>query len=240
MFRFPSSMLTVAALLAVVPAEAAEVSPLLIEFEAAQGPSSNEAIRVRSTEAEPKALEIRIYERLFDEAGRQQLESRDDEFLVFPAQAVLAPESTQVFRFQYLGDVPSASRNFYFNVRQIPISLNQDASRVDVIVEFAASVNLLPQEGKAEVGIVSATESLSDEGVRELVFVAQNSGNRHLYLSSREIEVLKPDGTTETLDGQAMKTRIGDTLVPALGKREFRLPLEESAPRGEWRVRIKE
>lgn len=238
MFRYLGAVLLSILLLPGESARAAEVLPLLIEFEAGQQQSSVQAIRVRSTEPDAMAIEIKVIERIFDDEGIQRLEARDDEFLIFPSQVILEPLATQVFRFQYLGDLPAASRNFYFNVRQIPINLSEQMSQVNVVVEFAASVNLLPPAGTSEVTIISAVESMGEDGNREIVFLAANAGNLHTYLSGSEIQITRPDGSVERIDGQEMKRRFGDTLVPALGKREFRFTVEDDAPRGEWGLRL--
>jgi fimbrial chaperone protein len=233
---FAAMAMGIVAFATLVPAMASEVTPLLIEINDQTRSSSRNAIRVRSTEDSRRAIEIKVFERIFDANGEQTFRPADDQFLILPPQALLEPAAVQVFRFQYLGPSVQQSRNFYFNVRQMPVDLAADRSQISVIVEFAASVNVGPMTGEPDLAVSHSAPQQTEAGPR-LVMMVENRGPRHAYLSQKGLRVTTPAGTVVNYTGEELKSLIGDTLVPAGGKRRFEMVVEAATP-GTWQVAI--
>jgi len=239
LFRIAIASVSAATLwLTATLAGAIEVSPLLIEIILGRTPSSETAIRVESTERETVAIEISVFERLFDDNGEESLVPADDEFIIFPPQALLEPEQVQVFRFNYLGEPSIRSRNFYFNVAQIPVNLNATGNRVDVIVEFAASVNVSSPDTSPDSSIVAMTqqEPASPDEPAYLLVTIRNDGERHDYMSRQNFRLIDPAGQQRPVSGGEFRSNVGDTLVPAGGVRTFNYSLPENAAPGAWRL----
>lgn len=91
-----------------------------------------------------------MYRGAISEDGKLSLEPADDEFLVFPPQVVLEPESQQVFRIQYVGGPLAQSEVFYASVSQIPVQLDLTESRIQVLMRFNVLVNVVPRNSAAQ------------------------------------------------------------------------------------------
>jgi P pilus assembly chaperone PapD len=223
-------------LIAVPEAHSAEVSPLLIEASQEDG-TIDGAIRVQSTEDDPVAIELTVFERTFDADGNQQLIPADDEFLFVPPQALLQPDAVQVVRFRYLGPVLDNSRNFYVRVAQIPVELQEGQSGVEVVVQFDVSLNIQVSDAQPRYSVVSA-QAVNSEDANELRFVVGNAAANYGFLSRSSMEIVSPSGEVTRLSGPEIRSAVGDTLVPARGQRSFSIAMEDPLEEGDWHVAI--
>ncbi len=80
-----------------------EVKPLIHDLESV-GRRTTSTIVVTDPSYQPLLTEITVNQRVFDDAGVQELVSADDDLLVFPPLASIAPGATQSIRIQWLGD----------------------------------------------------------------------------------------------------------------------------------------
>src|SRR3546814_18237806 len=86
---------------------------------------------------------------LISEAGELELTPADEQFLVFPPQRIVPPQSQQVFRVQYIGEPELAtSEIYYMQIRQIPVDIAAGQSQVQIVVNFNVLVNVI-QIGRA-------------------------------------------------------------------------------------------
>src|SRR3546814_15213250 len=92
----------VALVFAPVAAEAARVSPMIVEVKPA-GRGSVARIELTNPGQTVFPLEVQLFRAVISAAGALELTPADEQFLVFPPQRKVPPHPPQVFRFQYNG-----------------------------------------------------------------------------------------------------------------------------------------
>ena len=150
-----------AAILACAPSGAAAqssvgVEPLLLEV----NPGTAAAMRMRNNGEAPTTVEVRVFERIIDENGVQTRREADDDFLVFPPQAVVPGESLQVFRLQPLLPALQESRSYFVSIRQVPVALptvtDSEGATIRLLFAFDSAVHVVPPGTEAAPLLVSA------------------------------------------------------------------------------------
>jgi fimbrial chaperone protein len=233
-------------------AQSIGVEPLFLEV----APNESSALRVRNSSPGPVTVEIEVEERMVDENGVQTRKPADDDFLLFPPQAVVQPSSLQVFRMQPIAADPTRSKSYFVTVRQVPVKLPNEESgvRLRVVFAFDSAVHVVPRNTRSEAVLVSAapsrmeievpTEEFKTESngaqtrivkkveVPAVEFVVRNDGSRYYYLQN-----LQFDGTfTDATKGQIklpdwsqndILKAIRVSLVTPGATRKFKLPLAE-------------
>jgi fimbrial chaperone protein len=235
-------------------AQSIGVEPLFLEVR----PNQSSALRVRNASAIPVTVEIEVVERTVDPNGVQTRTPADDDFLLFPPQAVVQPSSTQVFRMQPLGTDANQSKSYFVTVRQVPVKLPDiegGGARLNVVFAFDAAVHVVPGSARPEPIVTGASPSkmeievpteefITDANgaqtrvvkkveVPAVEFTMRNDGNKYFYLQS-----LQFNGTfTDAQKGQIklpewsqsdILKAIRVTLVTPGSTRIFKLPLAET------------
>jgi len=201
------------AALAVSPFKAAQaqslaVEPLFIETQ----PGQSAAVRVRNSSSVRQTVEVSIAERVANEAGDVVRVPADDDFVLFPPQGVIEPNSVQVFRAQPINPTLDRSRSYYLTVRQIPVDLEMSATngaQLQVVFAFDVAMHTVPRGADAKASIVSAAATTAnvsavalddparspDPAVRSkepridvpgVDVTLRNDGNKYLYLHHYE------------------------------------------------------
>jgi fimbrial chaperone protein len=235
-------------------AQSIGVEPLFLEV----APTESSALRVRNSSANTVTVEIEVAERMVDENGVQTRKPADDEFLLFPPQAVVEPSSLQVFRMQPIGADPTQSKSYFVTVRQVPVKLPDTeggGARLRVVFAFDSAVHVVPKGAKPEPVLVTAapsrmeieipTEEFKTESngsqtrimkkveVPAAEFTMRNDGNKYYYL-----QYLQFSGSfTDEQKGQVklpdwtqddILKAIRVSLVTPGSTRKFKLPLAET------------
>ena len=92
--------------------------------------SASDTVVVRNTTSERIAIEVFVERRNFDQDGAQSLERTEDDILVFPPLANIAPGASQAFRVQFIGDPPVGNDKGYFvTILRLPIDLEAAAEK---------------------------------------------------------------------------------------------------------------
>jgi len=89
-------------LILITSAQAMSVSPMSLRLN--PNSSASDTVVVRNTTSERIAIEVFVERRNFDQDGAQSLERTEDDILVFPPLANIAPGASQAFRVQFIGD----------------------------------------------------------------------------------------------------------------------------------------
>lgn len=177
--------------------EAARVAPMIVEVQ----PSGRGAIaRVELTNPDARTfpVEAQMMRGEISDTGELTLTPADDDFLVFPAQAVVQPNSQQVFRVQYVGDPAlDHSELYYLAIRQVPVDMSVAQNQVQVVVNFNVLVNVIPDGAVANPEMVSAHPATRNDAAGIEVQIA-NRGNRYFNAGTLEWRIV---GTGA--DGQA-------------------------------------
>lgn len=204
--------LLVAQLSGAVRAQSISVEPLFIEI----SPGQSAAIRVRNNSDRAQTVELNMSERAVSEGGEASRTDAEDEFVVLPPQAVIQPNSVQVFRIQPLAPDPRQSHSFYATARQVPVALTPQpggGAFLQVVFAFDVAIHVVPRGAQGMPELVSAaltttTVSIVDandpnrspdpsvrarEPRREVPgaeIVLRNTGNKYLYLHQLGFEII--------------------------------------------------
>lgn len=166
-------------------------------------------------------VEFEIVERFINEDGSEDYTSADDQFLIFPPQALINPGETQSIRIQWVDQAPVTSRSFTLFAKEIEVDLTEkDEPMLQTLFRMGASIHVAPSLSEPDVSITAFSEST--EGAH---LTLENSGNRFIYLNDVE---LKFDSKTYT--GNELANIAGRTLLTPSGKRTIVIPDEKGRP----------
>ncbi|MDA9556722.1 fimbria/pilus periplasmic chaperone [Vibrio sp.] len=156
----------------------------MIQTMAPSGVASSSVYRVDNTSDFPLPIEVNVLSRTVDEQGNEVLTESDD-FLILPAQTIIAPNRTQAFRVKYLGqqDIDS-STSYRIVFDQLPVSDSRDSSGVDTVFSFGTLVFVEPKNSQVRLEVANSEQSI------ELL----NSGNKVLELNNTQFVVESDNG----------------------------------------------
>lgn len=204
-------------------AKAFSVSPTHIELTSV-GREGRSQIVVRNTNSVPLPIEVTIDKFKLDENGRRRNVRAGDDFLVFPAQALIAPGGTQVFRLQWVGEPMLAeSQSYIVNMSQIPVRMPRGRSGLQVAVSFGALVNVKPPRSFAKLDLVS-TEIVTDRSGRRFPMVTVSNPSHVHALFTKSTVRLSGNGWDLTLPPGELEQKVGIGLVQPGSRRKFVLP----------------
>lgn len=203
-------------------AEAYEVGPIRLVLVPNQGQRSA-SISINNTDATPLRVEIKALRRLVAEDGTQTFKPADDDFVIFPPQAEVAPGKSQSIRFQYIGPpVSDLSAAYVIQVVQLPV-VDPAFSGVRFTYNFGVAVYLDPPRAKEKLELVSAERTAT--GLRLRV---RNEGTSYGLLTNRRI-VANSAGNPVNLDPAQLGARVSNPLVPPKSERLFEIAVPEWA-----------
>ena len=154
------------------------------------------------------AVELDVREVVGEKPNRDELEKETDEFMVYPPQILVQPNSKEYIRVRYLGTIPVKQRVFRVHSYQIELSKimgnppSEDDSeeiRSGVTIQFGFA-------GHIFVGKKGTKPNLSIENIRAITddtieFEVRNDGLKSGILQNsrgiRGIELTYLDGTTQ-------------------------------------------
>lgn len=231
-------------LAALVPAAlyAARVSPMVVDVKPI-GRASTARVTVTNPEQTPFPVEVRMFRGDISEEGQLSLTPADDQFLVFPAQAVIAPNAQQVFRLQYVGD-PSLgeSQIYYMSVKQIPVALKPGTPQVQIITDFNVLVNVVPDDTHADP-VIEQIHPATQDNSSGVAFRVVNHGNRYFSAGNAQwtLTATAADGSPVSLkfaDGSMGKV-LGVGVVGPSKARTFFIPTDKPLKEGTIALKIK-
>lgn len=222
-----------------VAAEAARVSPMIVEVEPL-GRGSVARIELSNPSQVKFPVEVQMFRGIISEAGELELTPADDQFLLFPTQIVVPEQSQQVFRLQYIGEPElAASEIYYMQIRQIPVNVTPDESQVQVVVNFNVLVNVIPAGTRSEPVVESVRPVVRDEATGVEVRLT-NGGTRYFTAASApwRITGTAEDGTAIDLllSPEEMAELIGVGVVAPGRARLFFIPTPKPLVEGTIRA----
>ena len=222
---------------------AMSVTPIVLDMEAA-GQKSRAQLRVANTGVGDIPVAITVNEVVLNEEGTPEYTIADDDFVIFPFQAIIPAGGTQVFRLQYVGDPDlEKSKSYIFSVVQQPVDLPEGVSGIQILYNFEVVGSVAPLGGKADLTYLASDfmtreEKRRDEDGNDLVeqkrrvtLEVENPTNTHAYLSGSILEFTarNDDGSVawkETYRPQDLAQTVGIGLVQPEMKRRFILPFD--------------
>lgn len=158
-------------------------------IEAVMAPSGGKAshnFQITNIESEPIAIDIRIVSRSTDQTGIERHIPADDQFIVYPAQAIVTPGQTQTVRVQWVGDpAPGKEIPFRLIAEQLPIDLGPtptDGAQVRLLVRYVASLYVRPG-GTSPNPVVNNFRRVDDPAIGDSIRLdISNQGTQHVLL----------------------------------------------------------
>jgi fimbrial chaperone protein len=196
-----------------------DVSPMIYEL-APSGPRSVQVLRIHNDSDRPITIELEAERRQFDEQGRESRTPADDDFILFPPQAVIPPGQTQAVRVQYVG--PQAlerSVMYTVTVKQVPVALPLNGpSGVQFVFNFSTVANIVPPGARAVVEAVSVTRVENGYALR-----LRNTGNKYANLALSRV-TLTAGGQSTVVEGDAWRRALGSSWLLPGNQRIITIP----------------
>jgi fimbrial chaperone protein len=218
-----------------LPVAAMSLSPTQVEMTSV-GKASQARIVVVNNSPKPLPVEATMKRAILNEAGIAQTTEATDDFLVMPAQALIPPGASQVFRIQWLGEpLLAESQSYLLYMNQIPVKFSKSDSRLQVVFSMAAMINVAPPQGESNLRVVEAGVTIDAAGHRRPKLTVENMSNVHALLPRTTIRVVG-GGWSETLTPGLLSQNIGIGLVQPGRRRTFVLPA--TVPPGVSRLQV--
>ena len=191
-------------------AHAQRVEPMSYQL-GTTGSDATETLRMDNTSASPITVEVTVERMSIDEQGRETREPADDDFMIFPPQAIIAPGKSQSLRVKYVGDPAlDASRSYRVSFNQLPIDLQTDDSgAIGMVINFRTLAVVAPKGAKADLHLVEAAPR--PDGKWDVA--VENRGNLMGRLSRSTWTFTDGTGASETLDERAVNDWANSNFV---------------------------
>lgn len=209
---------------------AMSVTPIIIDM-TPTGRNARSEIAVENTAIGDIPVAISVSEAFINEKGEVQTKEADDQFLVYPAQALIKPNSKQNFRVQWVGDPElQLGRTFIFSVAQQPVALPDGVSGIQILYNFEVIVSVSPEKGKPELGVLESKFETID-GKRRATIKIKNTGVSHGYLSGSKIKLEAKDKQgqivwSKSFDPEEIGQYVGAGIMQPGAIRVFTLPFD--------------
>jgi fimbrial chaperone protein len=217
--------LALAAALLTPAAQAHEVEPLIIDL-APTGRAATASIRVTNRDPVPVAVEIYAERRMIDEFGNETRERADDDFILVPAQMRVESGQTGTFRLRYIGEPVTQAVGYAVTVAQLKLE-NVEQTGVQILVNFAASVHVVPPRAKSAISASDPQIVMNEDGAAMIKFMLRNDGTRHQGMAAGRMTLTNSSGQSLVIEGEAMREVLNHTLIPAMATRQVAMPLPE-------------
>jgi len=179
-FKSLIALLFFASVIVAQSAFAQRVQPMVYELDAT-GSGASTSLRVENTKSVPMTLEFVASKIQLDEFGGETSELAEDDFLIFPPQALIKPGKAQVIRVKYIGDPQiETSQAYRISVKQLPVNLDKSgATGVAMLVNFHTLANVVPKSSEAALSVTNIVAA--DSNMWSIT--VENKGNRYARLS---------------------------------------------------------
>lgn len=221
-----------AALVQMVPAATAmTVQPVVINLQTS-GRGMTQVITVENTFSTPLPVELTVQELKLTEDGVSLTGVDPGDLLVFPPQALIQPGQTQTFRVQYVGDPDlAASKHYYITVAQLPVTLPEGKSAIQILYNFQVLISIAPAGIKPAITVQSASVGRNADGKPVPQLMIRNDSAAHGYLSDGRLRIVEKDASGKeifrrTMSGPEIQQTIGFGLIGAKQERRVTVPLE--------------
>ena len=189
------------------------------------GAGAESVFRVTNTGDSPIAVQFGTTTREQRVDGTESQKTADDSFMIYPPQAVIAPNKTQKVRVQWLGKQnPSKELAYRFVAEQVPVNLSKDKSTgVQMVMTVVGSIYIKPK---------GVTPKLSVSNLRrsgdKLAFSVKNSGTMHALLENLKIDLSNKQQQTVQLGGKQVAEVEGKNIL-AGAQRDFSIAYPANA-----------
>lgn len=201
-----------------------KLSPMVAQF-ATEGDGKTTSFFIENTSEERVAVQIDIFYRTQDEAGKEvRTETKD--FTVYPSQIVLKPKQKRTIRVTWQG-VQKVTKELAYRLvaEELPIDLQkkkkEQRTNINFLLKYVASLYVVPDGAKPKV-VVKAAKKKKVKGQEMMELTLENKGKAHKVLN--EIIIKAKSGKKEVLvDQKSLEVFATENLL-AETERTFLFP----------------
>lgn len=197
-------------LLISTPATAQRVEPMSYEM-TPSGSGVTKALRIENTSQRSITVELTANKISVDDYGHETKTPAEDDFLIFPPQAIIKPGKTQTVRVKYIGDPKiKKSAAYRISVGQLPIDLGErTGGAVGFVINFHTLATIAPKDSIAQLHMSSIKRGA--DGHWDIAI--ENTGNRMGRLSRSIWKVSDASGKRKVLAEQEVSQMTDKNLV---------------------------
>jgi P pilus assembly chaperone PapD len=127
---------------------AMSVEPLLLEV-SSLGKGATQSFKVTNNGTTALPVEVSVSSIDIGNDGELVYAPAENDFLIYPPQANIPKGAAQIFRVQWIGDPDiDESRNYRLAVSQVPITLPEGTSGIQITMSFGVIVSVSPPSGQ--------------------------------------------------------------------------------------------
>jgi len=214
----------------VCAADAMTVRPLAVDLQTS-GRGMNQIISVQNTSDAAIPVELSVEGLTIDSQGPHPSGKDPGDLVVFPPQALIQPGQTQTFRIQYVGDTSlTLSKHYYIKVAQLPVTLPQGQSGIQLLYNFQVLASVGPEGAKPAMHVLSAAIAKDHDGKPAPLITIANDSATYGYVSRGELHVAETDASGHEIFSQnyssaELQQKLGMGLVDGGQQRQFMLPV---------------
>lgn len=219
------------------PASALLVQPVYLDMRYT-GARANGGLRVVNDRNRPISVEVTVSSlEIPDRGAPVYTPIEGEDFLIFPAVANIAPNSTQIFRVRWLGESDGAeSKLFALTTSELPIETEAEGrASLQLLYAIQTVVAIGPSNGRSDLSAVQAERATNDAGQAGVRVLFQNDGNLHGQVNTASVRVTSGEWS-HALSPAEVAGAVGLGLVPSNGKRWMFLPIADVPPTGDLTV----
>ncbi len=241
--RIPSLLfsLLVLGLAWVNPALAFQLLPMSQTF-APSGADSTKTYRVVNSKETPIAVEVSVVKREVNLLGKETLTPADEDFVVYPPQMILEPNSSQTIRVTWLGETsPESELSYRFIAEQLPVELSAvdgteaplsatTTGAVQVLLRYAGSLYIRPDGVVPDLQLKAVELEQDEMGQKWLAIDLKNQGTARQLLKGFNLEIIANQKVLSLTEEQ-LEPMLNHSVL-AQKSRRFLIPWPAELPEG--------
>jgi fimbrial chaperone protein len=210
-----------------VTAHAFRLEPMVLSLPVT-GPRTSGTYSVENNSGEKIAVQFELRKRTSDREGKEERPPAEG-FLIYPQQMALEPGEKRSVRVSWTSDqAPSQELPFRLVATQLPVSFDKAKSTgasLRFLLEYVASLYLVPPGAKAKMKIVSSQINAQNE----FEVVVKNEGTAHQLLDHLNLGAEGSGKKAEASGAVLDELRTGNVLAGE--ERALRFPLPKGFPK---------
>ena len=204
-------------------AHAFQIEPMEVTLQPV-GPKSQSMYKITNPSDKPLAIQVKIATRKQNLDGSELHEEAEDDFLIYPPQMIIKPNSSQKVRIQWLGDTtPESEVPYRFIAEQLPIQLTKkELSGVNMILTVMGTIYIAAPNTKSQIMVDKVEPYNTEKGGQKLALTVSNHGTAHQILRNPKITIQNGDKVLILTDIQTKG--LSDMNVLPGSTRRFLIP----------------
>lgn len=227
-------------------ADAFQLVPIAMDF-APAGAEATQTFGILNDDAQPVAVQISVVKREVALDGTETLTPAEEEFLVYPPQALVAPGKVQLVQVRWIGSRTQTKELPYRIIaEQLPVELDQKAvqgnvGRINILLRYEGAIYVAPPGVKSDIVLENVGRLETAEGPK-LTVTLSNRGTSHGILTDAVLSVRGrgADGRSTSIDlkDEALGNLLGGNVL-AGNQRQFLMDWPVALAAGEVTATLK-